>query len=326
MDKFPIFEAFLTDDEELLGIALVKDPAIKMDFLCFSEDKITEKLFFNEDKMIVKGPALIPNQLIFRDDIPGGRYIYFSEETVVGFYEKLMAKKGGLINLEHTKRKANAKLLDGFLSTVPNEYAVPKNSIILELKIDDANTWADIKLDKYNGFSIQDRFVTELISLSNQKNSETNMTDEVKNKLFNAINSILFGEQVNLAADVTAPSGDTVDVTAPIVDTVSGDTTEPVVTPAVSGDTEDLVPPTSGDTTDPVVEPLDENKIKEMISESQSETVNQLKVLIEELSAKIEAYGNTPEVAPAPVTSTIDNKAALVTSDNPYAKFFPQNK
>ncbi len=53
----PIYELYVEDSEHI-GLALVDSPAIEQDFMFFSEQSI--KMQFNDDKMMVKGPALIP--------------------------------------------------------------------------------------------------------------------------------------------------------------------------------------------------------------------------------------------------------------------------
>jgi hypothetical protein len=302
--KLPIFEIFI-ENEDSIGLALVDNPAIEKDFVYFADEK--QVMTFNNEKMIVKGPALIPNKLIYRNDKLGERYIYFSEETIINFVENLMDKKENKFNIEHTENYLDATIIESYFATEPNEFNVPKNSWIVSLKIKDEDVWNKIKGGELNGFSVQGMFYNELI---NKFSKETNMNLELKEKILNAVNKILFGE------DETKPvSGET----EPVVEPVSGET-EPIVEP-VSGETE----PVSGET-EPVsgeTEPVSIEKINELIIISQKETIEKMKEMINKLNEKIDSFGNLP-VPSQKEKDIIDNHQPII--NNPAAKYFQKRK
>ena len=131
MIKLPTYELFLTDEEQV-ELALVNSPAIEFDFIYFNEDKI--KMEFNDEEMIVKGAALIPNQMVYRNDNLGERNVFMSEKTVQQFAEYLINKQGNKFNLGHSDNKLEAIIVESYFATDINEFNVPKGSWIIALK------------------------------------------------------------------------------------------------------------------------------------------------------------------------------------------------
>lgn len=196
--KMPIYELFV-EDSDFIGLALVDNPAIEHDFMFFSEQPI--KMQFNDDKMMVKGPALIPNQLIYRNDALGERYVYFSSETIVKFVELLMSKEKNKFNLGHTDKYLDAVLIESYFAGEENEFGVPKDSWIVGLKIRDKEAWKAIKNGTFKGFSVQSMFSNELVKLMSNNKKET--MSNLKERLMDAINSVVFPTENNVAFEET---------------------------------------------------------------------------------------------------------------------------
>lgn len=194
----PIYELFV-EDSDFIGLALVENPAIEQDFMFFSEQPI--KMQFNDDKMMVKGPALIPNQLIYRNDALGERYVYFSSETIVKFVELLMSKEKNKFNLGHTDKYLDAVLIESYFAGEENEFGVPKDSWIVGLKIRDKEAWKAIKNGTFKGFSVQSMFSNELVKLMSNNKKET--MSNLKERLMDAINSVVFPTEINVAFEET---------------------------------------------------------------------------------------------------------------------------
>lgn len=196
MNKLPIFELFVEDSEDI-GLALVGMPAIEQDFMYFNEEPI--KMQFNDEKQMIVGPALIPNQLIYRNDALGERYIYFSEETIVKFVELLMSKEKNKFNLGHTDNYLDAILIESYFAKEDNEFNVAKGSWIVGLKVRDIDVWEQIKNGDFKGFSVQSLFSNELISfnkmLNNNKNDKNKSMSKLKEKISTALNSVLFPDE-----------------------------------------------------------------------------------------------------------------------------------
>lgn len=195
--EMPIYELFV-EDSEFIGLALVDSPAIEQDFMFFSEQPV--KMQFNEDKMMVKGPALIPNQLIYRNDALGERYVYFSSETIVKFVELLMSKEKNKFNLGHTDKYLDAVLIESYFVGEENEFGVPKDSWVVGLKVRDKEAWKSIKDGTFKGFSVQSIFSNELVKLMSNNKKET--MSNLKERLMDAINSVVFPTE-NVAFEET---------------------------------------------------------------------------------------------------------------------------
>ena len=218
----PIYELFV-EDSDFIGLALVDNPAIEQDFMFFSEQSI--KMQFNDDKMMVKGPALIPNQLIYRNDTLGERYVYFSSETIVKFVELLMSKEKNKFNLGHTDKYLDAVLIESYFVGEENEFGVPKDSWVVGLKVRDKEAWKSIKDGTFKGFSVQSMFSNELVKLMSNNKKET--MSNLKERLMDAINSVVFPTETNVALEETVV--EPVEVAEPVEVEVAPEVVEEVV-------------------------------------------------------------------------------------------------
>ena len=92
----PIYELTLSDTEDgLTCMGLVDDPAIEQNWIMMENHKPVQ---FTADKarQILFGPAMIPDQPIYRRDNSGEYYVVFSKETISEMVERW--SKNGLTN------------------------------------------------------------------------------------------------------------------------------------------------------------------------------------------------------------------------------------
>ena len=176
------------DESGIYAISLVDDPATKELFISLSAEKETEIQLATVDneKRIVVGAVLIPNQLILRNNPDGGEpfNIMFEAETIKGIQEKFV--KNGFQNnstIEH-----DGKFIEDvtFVETWIKEDNVHDKSVLYGFnqpigtlfamqKINNDEVWNDyIKTGKVKGFSIDGtKFGLEKINLnSNYMNLE----------------------------------------------------------------------------------------------------------------------------------------------------------
>jgi len=176
------------DESGIYAISLVDDPATKELFISLSTEKETDiKLAtVNEEKRLVVGPVLIPNQLILRNNPDGGEpfNIMFEAETITEIHEKFI--KNGFQNnstIEH-----DGKFIEDvtFIETWIKEDDVHDKSVLYGFnqpvgtlfamqKVNNDEVWNDyIKTGKVKGFSIDGtKFGLEKINLnSNYMNLE----------------------------------------------------------------------------------------------------------------------------------------------------------
>lgn len=282
-DKLPIFELKIANDPDKLyeGLSLVDEPAIEENFLYFNSDKIVYN-FSNDDEMIVKGPALIPNKLIFRNDKFGTRYVYFSAETIKKFVISFLQKNAQKINIQHDDNKfINANVVESyFVTNENNEFDVTVGSWIVALKINDNEVWQSIKSGKLKGFSIQGLF-EEIFTEKLNKNKIVNKMS-IKEQIIDALNSILFPDEKPVDEK---PIDE-------VIEEVKEEVKEEEKLEEVKEDEkkeEKLAEVPVEEVPVEEVKPLSVEEVKVMINEAIAEQSK----LIDELSKKLDEYGKT---------------------------------
>ena len=166
---------YINIDDELTGInaiSLVESPAVEKDFLCFSKEKETVKLNFDNAKRVISGVVCLADTPIYRyNEKYGEYYVVFSKETIQKMVEKF-AKMDLFksVNLQHD----DTKFVDGiymFESYIinkergisPIEFSdIPDGSWIASYKVENDELWGEIiNGNKLNGFSLQGLFELE---------------------------------------------------------------------------------------------------------------------------------------------------------------------
>ena len=172
--EHPIYELKISeninDDAEVSTVAFVDFPAIKRDFLQFTEH--TPMLNFaiqNEDKRIVTGALMIPDQLIYRKSEKfGEHYVKFSADTIKDISIKF-AKKGFQknVNLMHDESLTveGVTMFESFLSDKSRGIApiaafsdLPDGTWFGSFFVENNEVWQLIKDNKVKGFSVEGMF------------------------------------------------------------------------------------------------------------------------------------------------------------------------
>jgi len=172
MEKELVYELIMKEDAEHTGvdaISFVENPAHEEHFMKFSED-VQEYTFkeLDEEKRIVVGAAMIPNQKIVRKDAKGNKFfVFFSEKTVRDSMEKYfrLSKQTGA-TVEHSEKVSGVTVVESWIVEDPNMdksialgfSALPKGTWMATYKIDNDELWNDIKEGKMHGFSIEGFF------------------------------------------------------------------------------------------------------------------------------------------------------------------------
>lgn len=187
---------YINIDDELTGInaiSLVESPAVEKDFLCFSKEKETVKLNFDNAKRIISGVVCLADTPIYRySEGYGEYYVVFSKETIQKMVEKF-AKMDLFksVNLQHD----DTKFVDGiymFESYIinkerginPVEFSdIPDGSWIASYKVENDELWDEIiNGNKLNGFSLQGLFFLEE-KLTEQKPVEETFDEWLEKQL-----------------------------------------------------------------------------------------------------------------------------------------------
>ena len=158
----PLFTMDLIDGVEGIRIiSLVDEPAIERDFVKFAKE--TEiKFSVNEDKHIVSGPVLIPDQKIYRKDEKGAYYIQFTADAIRRIAEKFFTDHNSTnVNLQHEYNVGDCVYFESYFidharGLVPAEFDdLPDGTWIVSCKINNPAVWELVKDGTLRGFSVE---------------------------------------------------------------------------------------------------------------------------------------------------------------------------
>ena len=189
MEKKVLIELFIDDkdqDNALDMISFVSAPAIEKDFMHFKEQKEKFEFKSNEEKRIVTGAAMIPNQEIIRMDAEDKPYfVYFTEETIEKAQE-VFAKYGKTksTNFEHKTGMRDVTVVESWIVTDPSNDKsnalgfsdIPKGSWMVSYKVDNDELWAKVKAGEVKGFSIEGVFSKNIIQMSKHDSNNSDFS------------------------------------------------------------------------------------------------------------------------------------------------------
>jgi hypothetical protein len=196
--NIPIYSIVISEEDEDTGVkavSFVGAPAIEEGFIALSAQKELQKaiLNFNTDelKQIVTGPALIPNQKIFRLDESGEPYyIVFNEDTIEAIAKKFF--KQGLTdrtNQEHSNTffKDNFVFESWLVVDPANDkskalgFNLPAGTWFLSVYIPDKEFFKnEILSGNTTGFSIEGSFILEeKLKRNNKMKKQDNLFSKV---------------------------------------------------------------------------------------------------------------------------------------------------
>lgn len=167
INGLPVYIAQIDNSEEgILDISLVDYPAVKRDFVLFSQDKMNFSIQ-SEEKRIISGVVMLADTPIYRKSPTAGEYyIVFTRDIIEMMVEK-MSFEGKLnnITLNH-----NGQLVEGVTlvelfikdsskglnpSYLPD---VTEGSLIASYKVENEDIWNQIKAGQFRGFSLSGIF------------------------------------------------------------------------------------------------------------------------------------------------------------------------
>ena len=167
INGLPVYIAQIDNSEEgILDISLVDYPAVKRDFVLFSQDKVNFSIQ-NEEKRIISGVVMLADTPIYRKSPTAGEYyIVFTRDIIEMMVEK-MSFEGKLnnITLNH-----NGQLVEGVTlvelfikdsSKGLNPTYLPdvtEGSLIASYKVENEDIWNQIKAGEFRGFSLSGIF------------------------------------------------------------------------------------------------------------------------------------------------------------------------
>lgn len=182
----PVFLVDLNDKTIFNNISIVDCPAIEEDFIQLSKEAEI-KFKVNEEKRIISGPVLIPEQPIYRRDENGKEfYIKFKAATIrdfaVKFFKDHRNTEG---NIQHEIATNGITFFESYLlnkerGIVPNEFSdLPDDTWFVSAKVENDNVWKLIKDGTLKGFSI------DIMSTLKEDKSVIDTVEELEDYLNN---------------------------------------------------------------------------------------------------------------------------------------------
>ena len=185
MTKLPVYEALISsEDDGIITISLVDEPAVESDFVCFAKDA-GKQLFALKDsaERLITGCLMKADTPIYRNDNGYEYYIVFSKETIQTMAQKMLADS----TFKNIDTQHNGELLpQGALTLMelyvkdsnkgidPNFVDVPDGSLMVTFKVNDESIWQECANgDFLNGFSLEGFFETKQIDFSKNKQNKT---------------------------------------------------------------------------------------------------------------------------------------------------------
>lgn len=175
--NLPTYELSIDDVESFVDfISIVEHPAIEKDFIAFSKEQKTH-FNFNDEKMELIGPAMVPDQLIYRKNADGVEFqVFFTKDTIRTIAQSFF-KRGfqSNLNIEHTEASADSYVFQSFIIDQSKGISfmdLPDGTWVVGVKVNNESLWNDIKNGKRKGFSIEGVFNLTDAQFSYEKEAE----------------------------------------------------------------------------------------------------------------------------------------------------------
>ena len=138
-------------------------------------------MFYDEDKQVLIGAAMVPNKMIHRYDTLGNLYyVFFSKQTIKKMADKfLRQKRTDETSIEHNGIKLGVDkvyITESWVSEDPIKdksaaygFNLPAGTWFVSMKIDDPKVWNLIKQKALTGFSVEGLFAEKSVFSSQEK-------------------------------------------------------------------------------------------------------------------------------------------------------------
>ena len=158
----PLYDIEFSDEFSVFNnVAIVTEPAIMETFIQLSKQDDTKiQLKIDEEKRIVSGPALIPDQPIYRNQGGKAFYIKYTKDTIekmaLNFFKNHRNTEG---NVEHEIPVNGITYYESYLvnkqrGLSPVEFDLPDGTWFLSAKVENDDVWELVKNGELTGFSI----------------------------------------------------------------------------------------------------------------------------------------------------------------------------
>ena len=162
----------------------------QFEYLLPKEDMSKQHFATDNEKHIVLGPAMIPDQKIFRKDAQGNPYyVYFSPDTIKMIAEKYMRNKYTDNNdtMHDGKAIKDIHVLESWIKEDTQDKSskygfenLPVGTWFVSMKVNNPKVWEEVKSGKLNGFSVSG-FFEEVASFSKEEMFLYKVAEVLKN-------------------------------------------------------------------------------------------------------------------------------------------------
>lgn len=143
-----------------------------------ANEKMSENskmLFYDEDKRVLVGAAMVPNKMIVRYDALGNQYyVFFSKATIKKMADKfLRQRRTDETSIEHNGIKLGADkvyITESWVSEDPIKdksaaygFNLPSGTWFVSMKVEDPKVWKLIKEKMLTGFSVEGLFAEKSV-------------------------------------------------------------------------------------------------------------------------------------------------------------------
>ena len=188
--------------EKDFKVSLVKNPALEMTMVKFSEEKETPLYFANEEKREIFSVAMSPDKLIYRNNIQGEpANVFYTAETIEKFqqnYFRTNANSG--TNIDHAEFNTEGVFpFESWIVANPandksNELGLvtKKGDLVMGFKVDNDEVWQQCKDGNLDGLSIEGKVLFKEVNT----NLNFNMNTEKKENLLTKIIALFSAEPI----------------------------------------------------------------------------------------------------------------------------------
>ena len=188
--------------EKDFKVSLVKNPALEMTMVKFSEEKEIPLYFANEEKREIFSVAMSPDKLIYRNNIQGEpANVFYTAETIEKFqqnYFRTNANSG--TNIDHAEFNTEGVFpFESWIVANPandksNELGLvtKKGDLVMGFKVDNNEVWQQCKDGNLDGLSIEGKVLFKEVNT----NLNFNMNTEKKENLLTKIIALFSAEPI----------------------------------------------------------------------------------------------------------------------------------
>ena len=198
----PLYRVALADDDGVLRVSLVENPAVESDFEVFRKEEAKAPALYSvqdEDKHLVRGVILRADYPIYRNDGRGGYYVTFGADVIREAAERFIADgHANAVDTDHDGKEVDGVQMvqlfikDAAVGISPEGFDdIADGSLFGEYHVTDPDIWDEIKAGTWKGFSVEIFYklipAAEPMAAAEKENKfPANMK-----KLFSAINAAI---------------------------------------------------------------------------------------------------------------------------------------